>query len=238
VASDLVTGLGRQWFLANLVGFAVGGGIFGASQARWLRPYFEVVTDPATAARIQALSSGIGVTLFGASVGFAEWLVLRRRVPAAWWAPATMLGFGLAGAGAGALSGLLGGTVTGMGPEHGIAGFVAAVIVSTLALGLLPGTLQWMILRRSSRRAGRWPWVTLAALLAGVFGAAVIVRLGLAYVIRWLQPEDFPSAKALTCAGLVIGGVYAVTTLSSLRRALKPAIPEPEAPVSRDVDQS
>ncbi len=224
MADNALNGLGRSWILANLIGFAAGGAVFGASQESWLRPYFEVVTEPAAAARIMAVSSGIGVTLLGASVGLAEWLVLRTRLPAAWWAPATALGYGLAGAGAGAISGVMGGTVTGMGPEHGVLGFTTGVVVSTIMLGLLPGTLQWILLRRRAQKAGRWPWVTLGALLAGVFAAAVIVRFGMAYVIPWLQPEDFPSAKALSCAGLVMGAVFGVLTLSTLRRALSPAV--------------
>ena len=220
MSEDEVGGVGQPWVVANVVGFAVGAGVFGASQEAWLRPYFEVVTDAGSAARIQGLSSALGLTFFGGVVGLSEWLVLRTKLRAGWWAPATAGGFGVGGAVAGVVSGYLGGTVTGMGPQHGVVGFVAGVVVSVLVLSLLPGTLQWMMLRqRSGRRARSWPWVTLAA-FAGFFAAALVVRFGLVYLVPWLRPEDFPSAKAMICAGTVIGAVYGVSTMAALRRIL------------------
>jgi uncharacterized membrane protein YfcA len=124
---------------------------------------------------------------------------------------------------AGTVSGALGGTVTGIGPQHGVVGFIAGVVLSVLILALLPGTLQWTMLRKRSPRAWAWPWVTLGGLFAGLAAAALVVRFGLVYLIPWLQPEDFPSAKALICAGLVMGAVYGVSTRSTLRRTLAPA---------------
>ena len=223
MSEGAVGGLGRRWVVANVVGFGAGAGIFGASQQVWLGPYFEVVTDAGEAARIQALSSAVGLAFFGAAVGLAEWLVLRTRLRAVWWVPATAGGFGVGGAVAGTVSGALGGTVTGMGPQHGVVGFITGVVLSVLALALLPGTLQWTMLRKRSPRAWAWPWVTLGGLFAGLAAAALVVRFGLVYLIPWLQPEDFPSAKALICAGLVMGAVYGVSTRSTLRRTLAPA---------------
>ena len=91
-----VGGLGRRWVVANIVGFGAGAGIFGASQQVWLRPYFEVVTDAGEAARIQGLSSAVGLAFFGGSVGLAEWLVLRTRLRVVWWARPQLEDSGLA----------------------------------------------------------------------------------------------------------------------------------------------
>ena len=222
MSEGAVGGLGRRWVIANVVGFGVGAGIFGASQQAWLRPYFEVVTDAGEAARIQALAR--------------RW-AWRSSVPRSGWPSGWSCALGCGRSGGSrpppAASGLaarwrapsagLGGTVTGIGPQHGVVGFITGVVLSVLALALLPGTLQWTMLRKRSPRAWAWPWVTLGGLFAGLAAAALVVRFGLVYLIPWLQPEDFPSAKALICAGLVMGAVYGMSTRSTLRRTLAPA---------------
>ena len=65
---------------------------------------------------------------------------------------------------------------TGMGPQPGVVGFIAGVVVSVLVLALLPG-------HRSGRCCGNgsparaWPGVTLGGLFAGLATAALVVRL-------------------------------------------------------------
>jgi hypothetical protein len=217
-------GLGswRRWMMANFVGFTIGGAIFGAVQRARMQPYFEVVTSGADAARILAANTGVSMTMFGALVGGAQWLALRRRVRAGWWLPATCLGWALSGVIVGALSGVTAGTVSTIGPDVGLLGFVVAAVAGCLVLGLLPGTLQWLVLRRQLDRVGWWPVVSLAGLVVGFGVGFVVVRWGMVSVVSWLRPEDFPSAKALVLVGAVTGTLYGAVSwpaLARLRRA-------------------
>ncbi len=80
----------RWWFLASVVGFAVGfpvvwsmGGSGGGSEyAHHALPH---VLDP---------SGTLGAAIIGFLVGLAQWLVLRRELSGAvWWVPASVVGF-------------------------------------------------------------------------------------------------------------------------------------------------
>ncbi len=83
--------------------------------------------------------SGAALAVWGAAIGTAQWLVIRRGLRSAgWWIPATSAGWALAGIVAGILSGLMGGAVTGVGRDVGVWGFVVAAAVGILALGFLP----------------------------------------------------------------------------------------------------
>jgi hypothetical protein len=106
----------------------------------------------------------------------------------------------------------LGGAVTGIGRDVGVWGFVVAAAVGILALGLLPVTFQWMILRRQVHRARRWLLGAAGAFLVAAWVAAGVVRWGLVSVIGWLRPEDFPSAKAWVAFGAVAGLLYGAMT--------------------------
>lgn len=118
----------------------------------------------------------------------------------------------MAGVVAGILSGAMGGAVTGIGRDVGAWGFVVAAAVGILALGFLPVTFQWMILRRQVHRARRWLLGATGAFLVAAGVAAGVVRWGLVNVIGWLRPEDFPSAKASVAFGAVAGLLYGSMT--------------------------
>ncbi len=92
-----------------------------------------------------------------------------------------------------------------------------------LLIGLLPGTFQWLILRRQVAGAGWWPLVNLGGLLVGFAGGFAVVRWGMVNAAHWLRPEDFPSAKALVLVGAVSGPLYAVVTWPPLARMLRRA---------------
>jgi hypothetical protein len=211
--------------LVNLIGFTAGGAIFGAVQRARLQPYFEVVTSAAEAARIEAATTGMTSTIFGAVIGTAQWLTLRRKFGAGWWIPATCLGWALSGVAGGVLSGVLGGRVSTIGPDVGWLVMIVVGVPVGVLIGLLPGTFQWLVLRRQVADAGWWPFVNLGGLLVGLAGAFAVVRWGLVDVVHWLRPEDFPSAKALVLVGAVTGTLYGVVTWPTLARLLRRTVP-------------
>ena len=219
--------LGR-WFLANFFAFAAAGALGGALLRSLQQPYYMVVKSTGRAVLIDAWTVGLAWTIFGALVGAAQWWVIRSQGAARWWLPATVLGWALSGVGIGALSGVAGGSLSTIGPASvPIAVFIAATAGGVL-VGLLPGTFQWLVLRRYVGSAAWWPAWTLLGLVAG-FGAGFVVRLGLVDVIPLFRDTDFPSGKVLTLVGAVSCAVYAVVIGPTLARSLSRPQAEGEA---------
>lgn len=111
----------------------------------------------------------------GAALGYAQWLVLRRVIPAITWRAWTG-----ATAGAGVLAWLLGmlpntlqdAAGLGLGALIGLWVLVAPVILFSI------GVAQWLVLRRHVARA--WRWVPANALgwllgLAATFAGAALI---------------------------------------------------------------
>jgi hypothetical protein len=211
-----------QWVVANLVGFTAGGAIAGTIAEAMGRSHYGVATSTADAVLIATRTAGAALAVWGAVVGTAQWLVIRGRLRrVGWWVPATSVGWASAGVVAGILSGAMGGAVTGVGRDVGVWGFVVAAAVGILALGLLPVTFQWMILRREVHRARRWLVGAAVAFLVTAGVAAGVVRWGLVSVIGVLRPEDFPSAKAWVLFGAVVGLLYGAMTGVILEQLLR-----------------
>jgi hypothetical protein len=209
------------WVLANLIGFTVGGAIGGAVLRARMQPYFEVMPPGADAARIVAANLGMTMTAFGALVGTAQWVVLRRSLRAGWWPLATCLGWAGSGLMMGGLSGMTGGVETSDSQQVGALSLVMVALAGCILIGLLPSTLQWLLLRRQVDRAGWWLLAGLGGFVAGLGGGFAVVRWGMVNVVAWLRPEDFPSAKALVLVGAVTGTLYAVVTWPVLTRLLR-----------------
>jgi flagellar motor component MotA len=87
-----------------------------------------------------------------------------------------------------------------------------------LAIGLLSGLFQWVILRPQVERSGWWVWATAGGIALAILVAAVI--LGLVSAVGWLRPEDFPSAQSWGVAGATVGLVYGAMSGLSVIRAL------------------
>jgi len=85
VGSDLR----RPWLVANFLAFTVGGALAGGLLRFLEQPYYEKNVSAIEAAYVQASSLGLSETIFGAMLGTAQWLVLRRAFRAGWWMPAT-----------------------------------------------------------------------------------------------------------------------------------------------------
>lgn len=131
--------LGLLWTTANIVGWVIG---FYVCEA--LKTFLTTF-----------LVDGL---VIGASVGIAQWLVLRRRIASIrWWVLVSIVGFGVGNAiGEASLQGIP--AVVG----HGLSGAMIGVSI---------GAAQWLVLRRHVPRA-RW-WVP-ANVLAWVLGWSII----------------------------------------------------------------
>ena len=82
------------WVLASAVGAAVGGAAGAIVISAATLDFAEVVGETLTLTLTLTPVMLILVTMFGASVGIAQWLVLRRQVSrSGWWVLASIVGF-------------------------------------------------------------------------------------------------------------------------------------------------
>jgi len=207
--------LGR-WVVANVFAFAAAGALGGTLLRALQQPYYTVVSSTGRAVLIDAWTVGLAWTIFGVFVGAAQWWAVRGQGAATWWLPTTVLGWVLSGVGIGVLSGVAGGSVSTIGPTSVPLGISIAAIAGGVLVGLLPGTFQWLVLRRQGESAKWWPGWNLLGLAAGFGAGLVVVRFGLVDVVPLFRDTDFPSGKVLTVVGAVAGAVYAVLTGSTL----------------------
>jgi hypothetical protein len=192
----------------------------GALITVWLSP-FAPVSSPLAAAAIAVPRTAGALAVWGVGIGIMQTLLLRGRIAGAfWWPVATASGWAVAGALSGALP--VTGAVTGRGVDIGPLGFVAVSVVTVLAIGLLSGLFQWVILRHQVERAGWWVWVSAGGIALAILVAALI--LGLVSALGWLKPEDFPSAQAWGVAGAAVGLIYGVVSGQALSRLLRPEV--------------
>src|SRR5215470_15292061 len=163
--------LGR-WVLANVIAFTAPGALGGGLIRSLQQPYYTVVSSMGEAVKIETWTGGLTWTIFGVFVGAVQWWVIRRHRVASLWLPATVVGWALTGLGVGALSGVAGGSVSTIGPATVPPWVSIAAAACGVLVGLLPGTAQWLLLRRHVESATWWPGLTLVGLAAG-FGAAL-----------------------------------------------------------------
>lgn len=139
-----------QWVSASGLGLALGFAIYFA-----LVVSFAEDLDLAVQGLIAA---GSGLFL-GASVGIAQWIVLRRRIPHPnRWVISSISG------------GLIGGTVAlYAGTTAGDStNFFVALAVGSIVIGAALGIAGWLILRRYVLRAGWWILASAAGVLAAI----------------------------------------------------------------------
>jgi hypothetical protein len=203
----------REWLIANVLAFAAGAAIGGGVLRALSEPYYGVLMSATDAAVIQARSAGIAGVLLGGVIGVSQWVVLRRRVRASWWALGTCLGWGLAAA---LLAFNAGGSTSTIGPDDGPVDPLLSNLVALPLAFVLFSLVSWLILRRAFVGTGWWPIVNVGAALVGLG-----VGFAVAKSLPWLAPTQFPSAYALGIVGLVAGPIYGAVTwvyLSALRR--------------------
>ena len=172
-------GLWVRWVLANSLAETVG---LGLALGIWaiLIPYLSAPGIPMALATV-AVAVLAGTIIEGTVVGTAQWLVLRRPLPAMrWraWALATALGAFVAWT-----LGMLPGTLMGAGSETGgsapqepsdmmVYGLAALM---GLVAGAILGTPQWFVLRRHVRRAALWIGANALAWVPGMVWAFIAV---------------------------------------------------------------
>ena len=105
----------------------------------------------------------VGGDLFGAVVGAAQWLVLRRQgARTGWWVLASAVGWFVA---------------------MRVGGFLDEVLdwtlwyVSGVVGGAVVGAAQWLVLRQRVARAGWWVLPTVAGWVMFWFGAAMVFEI-------------------------------------------------------------
>jgi len=149
-------GLWLAWFLASLIGYALGM-FLGAAVAYGL-------FDRAAFDGTMGLTLGIVMGTIG---GFAQWVVLRERFAGAgWWILASALGFATVFS--------MGGTVR---PNENPA---MIGIRMAVAFGLVAGVPQWLILRQKVARAAWWVLANILGLLVGEMGFPVAIAISAA----------------------------------------------------------
>jgi hypothetical protein len=208
-----------QWMLATAVGSTLGAMVGGALITAWLQP-FPAVASPLEMAAIGIPRTAAALAVWAAGIGIMQALLLRRQlVGAHWWPFATIGGWAIAGALSGALP--IGGAVTGRGLDIGPLGFIVVAVLTVLAIGLLSGLFQWLILRQQADRAVLWVWTTAGGVALGMLLAAALL-VGPASAVGWLRPEDFPSATSWGLAGAVVGVIYGAVSGWALIRLPRP----------------
>lgn len=164
------------WVLSSTVGFAL-----GLTTTRSLvSPMLNPVLD-------SSLVAALGAVVFGAIVGFAQWLVIRLRISAiAWWVLATTLGIAV-------------GTRAGFAVPETL-GFAASELIGFAILGAVLGAtlglMQWIVLRKHVLQSGWW-------VLASVLGYGL--GFGLSGAVMGVVVGAFIGAAAVAAA--MTGGI-------------------------------
>jgi len=220
--TDAKGGFQLRWLLACLLGFSIGGAVAGAMILTGELATGVGAAPPSAAtpalkgALILALVVAVAMSVAGAAIGLAQWVVLRSRLTGVgWWAPATAGGGALIGFVLGALGGALF-----SGADFGPLGSAVVDILGALAIGLPPGALQWLVLRRKAAGTGRWLW----AHFVGFFvanGCALVVMIVVAQATGW----SLPSAQTWALGGVLAGALYGGMTGPRLAQLLRRRFP-------------
>src|SRR5262245_36821591 len=161
-----------QWALANVVGEVLGLGLAGTVAIVLVL----TIGEPETAL-VALMMAGVMIAagaLEGVIVGFAQWLVLRRRLrrlSRREWSTATAIGEFLAwtiGMAPSTLMALNQSAGPSSPPEISDAVKYSLVAVMGAALGVILGAPQWRVLRRYASGASLWMWANAAAWAVGM----------------------------------------------------------------------
>jgi len=132
----------------------------------------------------------VGIPLLFASIGIAQWLVLRRQVSEpGWWVLSSTVG-GVVGLVVGLI---VGGAVGGVAVEavgELADGNVVGGLVGFAAFGASVGIAQWFVLRRKVSRAGWWVLASTVGVVVPVVGYGAITGAALVWLLRQPVPEE------------------------------------------------
>lgn len=208
------------WVMANGVGEVLGLGVVavaGVSLALTIgqaRDAFSILAF----AVVMILAGAFE----GAVVGGAQWLVLRRRLPALRWQ--TWVQVSTAGAFAAWVLGMVPSTLIKLHADpaapppkvnhalmYGMAALMGAV------LGPILGVPQWLALRRHVAQAGWWVWANAVAWAVGMpvifIGVGTVARGGLGLRAAVL------SVATCAAAGAVVGAIHGTALVWLLGKA-------------------
>jgi hypothetical protein len=215
-------GLWLRWVLANSAAETVGlGAAFGIGSL--LFPYLNA---PGILVALVTVAVAVlaGTIIEGTVVGTAQWLVLRRPLPAMrWraWVMATALGAFVAWT-----LGMLPSTLMSAGSESGgsTSSEPRAAMVYGLAalMGLVAGTIlvtpQWLVLRRHVRRAAIWIAANALAWVPGMVLAFVAADFIFSAGIR--MTTVVLAIATLVAIGAVVGAIHGLALVWLVRRRL------------------
>jgi hypothetical protein len=201
------------WVLASAIGIAVSGAFAGRLAASGGEMAITLAPSVADGIRQYGPATMAAMSTLGAGLGVMQWIVVRGRLEGArWWAPATVGGWGVAGAVIGTMVGTLNGRMTAGAHDAGLIGVVITVSLSLAALGLIPATFQWLILRGGLRSWARYSLRHAAGLVTG--GAALwalATSLGL----------NLPSGSAWAVGGIAMGACIGAATARPVAQPLR-----------------
>jgi hypothetical protein len=214
-----------QWTLANVVGEVLGLGLVGAAATAMVL----TIGEPDTAF-VRVMMAGVMIAagaLEGAIVGYAQWLVLRRRLHRlSWreWVTATAVGALAAWTMGMAPSTLmaLNQSVESPPPEMSDAVKYALAAVMGAALGTILGIPQWRALRRYVVGASLWMWANAAAWAVGM--PMVFIGVGASSVGASALSVALTVVVTIAAAGASVGAIHGVALLWLLRQRQKGTI--------------
>lgn len=213
-----------RWIIANLIGELLGLGVVATAAYAAV----SVMGESASAAHALAFATliiGLGI-IEGAIVGYAQAVVLRRRLPQLRaWVRATMVGAACAWS-----LGMLPGTlmsIAGSSPSTMPSGMSDALqLLLAVPLGLVTGAIlglpQWLVLKRYVSRAGWWVAANAAAWACGM---PLIFAVAGAGAPGPVLPTVIVVLAGLALAGALVGAVHGAFLIKLLAssRALRSA---------------
>ena len=163
-----------------------------------------------------------GISGIGVGVAVLQAVVLRGRLRhAAWWALVTSVVVASAGIASIQVNAAVFGATLDLGADAYLtlgSGSYLLIELPPLAGGFLLGACQWLVLRRSVRRAGWWIPVTGLSLVVGRFTGFVASNLA-------FDPPDSEPSVAHLFALLVTATIFGGATGYALRRLVRSPTP-------------
>jgi hypothetical protein len=208
-----------QWTLANVAGEVLGLGLAGV-----VAIVMVLTTGEPETAFVTLMMAGVIIaagTLEGVIVGFAQWLVLHRRLrrmSRREWITATAIGafaawvIGMAPSTLMALNQSAGSSPP---PEISDAVKYALAAVMGAVLGMILGAPQWRALRRHAPGASLWVWANAAAWAVGM--PVVFIGAGASPIGASALSVALTVVVTVAAAGASVGAIHGVALLWLLR---------------------
>jgi hypothetical protein len=208
-----------QWVMANVTGEVLGLGLVGAVATAMVL----TIGEP-EAAIVTLMMAGMMIAagaLEGVIVGFAQWLVLRRRIHRLRrreWVAATAIGALVAWAMGMAPSTLMAlNQSAGSSPPPEMSNAVKYALASVMGvvLGMILGASQWRALRRYVSGASLWIWANAAAWAVGM--PVIFIGAGASPVGASALRMVFTVFMTIAAAGASVGAIHGAALLWLLR---------------------